>query len=103
MDDLQKIIKEVTDVAKGVLGKDLSEMEGFSRRQLEAIGQQAVTIKNGILSGATTPDLVAFFFEGLKTMTRNFIDTLVGLALVTAEKLWNALVEKFWEMINAVN
>lgn len=99
--ELQEIIDGITGTAKGILGKDLSQMQGFSQRQLEAIAQQAVTIKNGVLAGEIGPDMIEFFFDGLKKMTQNFVDTLIGLALVTAEKLWNALVDKLWEIVNA--
>jgi hypothetical protein len=33
-------------------------------------------------------------------MTRSFVNTLAGLAVVTAEKLWNGIVGVLWGAIN---
>lgn len=99
MSDISNVVQEIKNVAAGILKKDLADIQGFSERQLEAIAQQAVTIKAGVLSGDIPPDMMAYFFESLKKATENFANTLVGLLAVTVEKLWNAMADFLWDFI----
>lgn len=48
--------------------------------------------RKGIASGDIDEDLRDFFLDSLKEMAKNFAKTLAGLAAVTIEKVWNAVV-----------
>ncbi len=67
-------------------------MEGFSKTQTTAMATQAGWIASGTLSGSLTPDLRDYFLNNLKTLAQNFANTLVGLLVITVEKIWNAVV-----------
>ena len=68
-------------------------------------GSSAVAIRAargaGIASGQIGEDVQPFLLDGLKTMARNLVNTLKGLAVVMIEKAWNALVNTLWSVIDS--
>jgi hypothetical protein len=101
-EDVTAIITEMKNISSGILNKDLTTVRGFSERQLEAIAKQTVLIQKGVKSGDIDEDLREFFLDGLEAMTRNFINTLKGILIVTIEKLWNALISFLYKAVGAV-
>lgn len=71
----------------------------FSDRQIKAIALQAQLVAIGIASGQITEETQEFFLDSLKTMAQSFANTLQGLAKVTIEKVWNAMVGVLWSTI----
>ena len=53
-------------------------------------------------NGDIDEELKKFFFDGLKAMAENFVNTLKGILSVTLEKLYNALVDKLWSIVGSV-
>jgi hypothetical protein len=98
--DIGQLVKDITDAATGVIGKDVTQLGGFSQRQVEAIADQANLVSEGIISGEITNETRDFFQDGIKDMSRNFVNTLVGMTAVTVEKTWNAVVEVIWKAIS---
>lgn len=101
-DNVVNIITEIKNIASGILEKDVSEVRGFSERQLEAIAKQTAIIQKGLENGDIDEDLREFFLDGLEAMTRNFVNTLKGILLVTIEKLWNALINFLYKAVGVV-
>jgi hypothetical protein len=99
--NLVELMNEIKDVASSILEKDVSNVRGFSERQVRAIGKQTLIIQQGILSGDIDGDLKEFFFDGLEAMALNFVNTLKGILSVTIEKIWNAIVDALWNTIDA--
>ena len=97
-----QIINEIREVATTILEKDISTVNGFSERQVEALAKQTAIVQQGILNGDIDEDLQVFFEQGLKDMARNFVNTLKGILSVTIEKIWNAIVEVVLKAINTV-
>jgi hypothetical protein len=97
--DIEHLIREMKDAATQILTKDVTALKGFSERQIKNIAQQAAFIEQGISSGEITAATKDFFLDNLKDMVRNFIRTLQGLAIVTIEKLWNAIIGVIWKAI----
>ena len=79
---------------------DVSQLEGFSRDQLHAIAQQAATIAAGALDGSITGDMRDYLLQSLAELTRSFVNTLAGLAVISVEEVWNAAVGVIWGAIN---
>ena len=98
--DVSQLIKDITDTATGIIKKDVTQLGGFSQRQVEAIAQQASLVSAGIISGQITNETKDFFLDGLKDLSRNFVNTLVGMSAVTVEKVWNGVVEVIWKAIS---
>jgi len=98
--DVGTLVNDMLGAGKAVLNQDLPAMGGFSRDQLEAIARQANLIANGTLDGSIDADMRAYLLQSLEEMTRSFVNTLAGLAVVTAEKLWNGMVGVLWGAIN---
>jgi hypothetical protein len=97
-----EIIKDIKEVATNILEKDISTVRGFSERQVEAIAKQTIIIQKGVLNGDIDEDLKEFFLDGLEAMALNFVNTLKGILSVTIEKVWNAIVETLWNVIESV-
>ncbi len=101
-DNVANIITDLKDITSGILEKDITTVRGFSERQLEAIAKQTALIQNGLENGDIDEDLREFFLDGLEAMTRNFVNTLKGILLVTIEKLWNALLSFLYKAVGVV-
>jgi hypothetical protein len=99
--DVNGLINGVLSTGKSILGKDLPAMGGFSHQQLEGIAKQAKLIAEGTVDGSIDAQMRKEFLEDLAELTRSFINTLAGLAVVTAEKLWNGIVGVIWGAIGA--
>ncbi len=101
--DATALMNSIKDAAAGILKKDVTQIKGFSQTQLLMLAQQAEGIAAMDLAGVFdgNDELRSHFVSQLEAMTRNFVRVLEGLALVTAEKLWNAVVKTVWDAIGA--
>jgi len=99
--DTAVLVSEIKNAATGILNQDVTELRGFSERQVEALAKQADLIAKGIKSGDIDDDLREFFLDSLEDMALNFAKTLRGLVMVTIEKVWNAVVGVIWKSIEA--
>lgn len=97
--DISSLMEQMKTAASDVAKKDISVLKGFSDRQIKAIAQQARLVAVGIASGQITEETQEFFLDSLKTMAQSFANTLQGLAKVTIEKVWNAMVGVLWSAI----
>lgn len=98
--DLSTLIAQIKDITSGILEKDVTTVRGFAANQLEAIGRQTLLLQKGVVTGEIPDNLIEFFFDGLEKMTLNFVNTLKGLLLITIEKVWNAINDFLWGIIN---
>ena len=97
--DVESLIKAITKAASDEVGQDVAALQGFSRRQLEAMARQAQLVAAAFASGHLSDDDQAFFLAQLKDDARNFADVLQGLVLADAQKVWNAAVSTLWDAI----
>lgn len=95
------LMNSITQAATGILKKDVTQMKGFSQGQLEKLAAQAQGIAEMQLAGVFdgNEELRNHFVSQLEDMTRNFVKVMQSLALVTAEKLFNAVVDTVWKAI----
>ncbi len=99
--DVSQLVTEITNAASVVINKDVTQLRGFSERQVTALAKQAQLIAAGIASGDINKDLQDFFLDSLEDMAMNFAKTLRGLLTVTIEKVWNAVVGVLWKAIES--
>jgi hypothetical protein len=99
--DVDQLMDDIKNAASEVLNKDVSQLRGFSQRQVKALAQQAALVEGGILSGQITEETRDFFLDSLEDMALNFAKTLRGLVTITIEKVWNAVVSVIWKAIEA--
>lgn len=97
--DISSLASQIKTAASDVAKRDISVLKGFSDRQIKAIAQQTQLVAAGIASGQITEETQEFFLDSLKTMAQSFANTLQGLAKVTIEKIWNAVVGVVWGAI----
>ena len=90
--EINQLIEDIAGAASQIIDQDVTEIQGFSERQVKALARHAELIATGIASGDIDEDLREFFLDSLKEMAKNFAKTLAGLAAVTIEKVWNAVV-----------
>ena len=98
--DINQLIADIKNTATDIIKKDVETVRGFSNRQLNGIANQSALIATGIVTGQITEATRDFFLDQLVELARNFANTLVGLTLVTIEKLWNAVVSVIWNAIS---
>jgi hypothetical protein len=99
--DVEQLGNEIVDTVSGIIERDVTLIRSFSRRQVDAIAQQAAFVADGIKGGQITPNTQEFFLEELEHMAESFAKTLVRLATVTFEKIWNAVVGTVWKAIES--
>jgi hypothetical protein len=99
--DPTALVNSITQAASGILKKDVTQLKGFSQSQLDQLAAQAQGIVEMQLAGVFdgNEDLRKHFVTQLEDMTRNFVKVMRGLAMVTAEKLWNSVVDTIWKAI----
>ena len=97
--DLNQLMADISTAASDILKKDLSTVSGFSRSQLEALAKQAAWIAEATAKNEINAEQREFFLQNLAEMARNFVKVLQGLAAITIEKLWNAVVNVLWGAI----
>lgn len=92
---------EIKTTVVGIATKDGTAIASFADAQLERLAKHAVLLKKAALAGAFEDVADAeHFADELVVMTRDFVLALGGLALVTIEKIWNAVVKIVWGAIN---
>lgn len=100
--DVLNIVTGIKEVSAGILMKDITIVKGFNQRQTEKLAQQTIRVKRGIASGNYSEKKKNYVLNELKLMTRNFVDTLIGIVTITIEKLLNALVRFLYEAVGVV-
>ena len=98
--DVQALVGQVTRAVSTQIGKDVTTLAGFSHDQVEELARQAQLIAAAFASGHLTEHDRNFFLDNLKQTTRDFANTLAGLAVVEVEKAWNAAVTALWSAIS---
>jgi len=97
--DLDQLIASIKAAATGVLNEDVSQIAGFSETQVNMMAKQAAWIAEATAKGELDDDLRAFFLKNLADMAKNFVQVLQGLAAITIEKVWNAIVGVLWDAV----
>ena len=98
---LEQLISDVNAAVTGVLQKDVTVYEGYNQRQVQAMAQQTLWIAQASAAGQLSDDLRQFFLKQLEDSALVFAKTLAGLAMITIEKVWNAVVGVLWSTVNA--
>ena len=98
--DIATLMVDLKNTASSILKQDITTFKNFQERQLKAIARQAALVANGIATGEITEETRPFLLNGIKDLLLNFVKTLIGLIMVTVEKVWNALVMVVWAAIS---
>jgi hypothetical protein len=99
--NVQALVDAITRAAGAQIGRDVTVLAGFSRDQVEGLARQAQLIAAAFASGHLSEADRDFFLDDLKRTTEDFANSLVGLAAVELEKIWNAAVTTLWNAIGA--
>ncbi|WP_444900268.1 hypothetical protein ACJJIX_00845 [Microbulbifer sp. VAAC004] len=99
--DVTQLISDIKDATSTVIEHDITEIRGFSERQLSALALQAKLIAKAIMENEIGEDLRDYFLDSIEDMALNFARTLRGLLAVTIEKIWNAVVGVIWTALEA--
>ena len=97
--DLGTLVAQMQSAATVAIGQDITTLSGFSAQQLQAIAQQAAVVSAGISDGSIAGETRDFFLDNLKEVVRNFVNVLAGMAAITIERTWNAIVRVVWDAI----
>ena len=97
-----ELLLALRDAAHAVLDVELERLRGFAAAQLEALAQQALYVGAGVGDGTIDEPMRRYFLDALREMTRSFVNTLLGLAEIVAERLYNALLDVMWRAIAAL-
>ncbi len=100
--DTAQLLLDLQNAASTSLQADVTTFQGFTQQQLQGIADQSKLVAEGILTGEITEATRDFFLQGLKDLTINFAKTLMGLATVSIEKVWNAMVKVVWAALSKV-
>lgn len=90
--DIGKLLADIQTAASDILHRDLKSIQGFSETQLRDLAAFAALVSAGVASGEISADAQPFMVRTLKEMTQHFVEVLKGLAVITIEKLINAII-----------
>jgi hypothetical protein len=99
---VDELMKSISDAATSVLKKDVTTISGFTRSQHKKLATFAIWIGEAELAGEfrNDPGLRDDFLHSLQDMTRDFVNTLRGLTMISIEKTWNAIVDVIWNALD---
>ncbi len=98
------IISSLTEI----IGEDFEAHKAFAEKQTKALAKQAAWIavtaaaSYGSPNGFDDEEERDWFLDKLEKASRNFVNTMVALTIITLEKAWNAVVGAIWGAINGV-
>jgi hypothetical protein len=97
-----QFLKSIATAASGVLGKDVTTISGFAESQWKQLATYSIWVGEAILEGDFTGDdaLRENFLQSIQDMAHNLVETLMGLAILTVEKTWNAIVNVIWTTLD---
>lgn len=90
-----------TAVSKAV-GKDISNIEGFSKDQALQIEKLTIRLGEMIAAGEFKDDAEGeqFYRDILADLISNLTKTLKGLSVIAVEHAWNAVVDVVWKALD---
>ncbi len=99
--DVKAVLDEAKTAVEGIVKKDAASIIGFSERQLNYLAQQAAWIARAEVEGEfkNNDALREFFLTNLAQLAKDFANALRGLAAITIEKIWNAVINVLWKAI----
>lgn len=85
-----------------IIQKDGAAISAFGKRQLEALRDQVILVAEGVAAGdyKGRQKLLDHHLHMLNVLAQNFALTCAGLAVITIERVWNALVGVIWDMLD---
>jgi hypothetical protein len=92
----------VLSAVKEVTSKDLTSVAGFAQSQTQSLAQQAALVAGMIEANQFTPDEKDFYLDGLKQMTRGFVETVIQVIVVAIEEIYNAVIAAIYKTINSL-
>ena len=95
--DVNAVVSAITKAATDQLGKDITTLQGFAQEQVRGLARQAQLIAGALASGHLSDAERDWFLNDLKRTAQDFANTLVGLAELEIEKVWNAVVNALWK------
>jgi hypothetical protein len=101
MIDVNKLIKDCIAAATNAAQADITAVSGFARSQFLAIAQNAAGIVADRLAGQLTDQEVDLLLERMPKLVQATVNTLQGLAVITIEKVWNAVAKTVQEAVKA--
>jgi len=97
-----ELFGQMVQAASNAIGKDITTLEGFARDQVIGIAQLTVTLELKIANGefAGQPDRQQTALDILRSLIDNFVNTVLAMSIVLAEKAWNAVVDVAWNALD---
>ncbi len=97
-----ELVAAMEKAASKAIGKDIQTIGGFARDQLQRIEKLGIKLSHMIIAGEfkDDPQGQQDYLGILQDLITNFTNTLRGLAAITIEKVWNALVKVVWDTLD---
>jgi len=98
--DIGKLVNDSIAAASAATGDDITKMQGFAKSQFEAIAQNAAGIAEDRLAGKLSKEEFEILMDGIPDLVKNTANCLKGLALIAAEKAWNAIAKTVQDTVS---
>lgn len=97
-----ELLRSIEAAATGAAGQDIATIQGFARDQLLRIEKLSIRLAEMIAQGEFEgdPEGQTDSLGILQDVITNFTKTLRGLAIITVEKVWNAIVDVVWKTLD---
>lgn len=98
--DPTELGRQIIEQLNSLLDRQITLTVGFAEQQARSLAKQAAWIAEATVNGELVAEDRDWFLDNLKTMSENFVRTIVALTLLTIEQAWNAVVGTIWGAIN---
>ncbi len=96
------LVASMEKAASDILGKDVTTIGGFAKDQLSRIEKLSIRLSEMIINHEFDGDPTGQqdYLDIVNDLITNFTKTLQGLAVITVEKVWNAMVKVVWDALD---
>jgi hypothetical protein len=101
MFDIDKLIADAVAAATNAAETDITKVKGFAKSQFQAIAENAAGIVADRLAGKLTKEEADLLTARIPKLVQATLNTLHGLAIITIEKVWNAVAETVQAAVKA--
>ncbi|GJM64584.1 hypothetical protein [Persicobacter diffluens] len=98
--NVQKILEQMLDAAKGVLENHWDEAKPFAEQELKALAENLQLIGQLKLEGKITQEQAKYYLEIQKSSVRIVLLTIEGLGILAVEAAINAALNVIRSTVN---
>lgn len=100
--DFDALVQEAISASKTLIRHGWSSVKEFVKKAAKNVRDSGVAVAKMLAQGAITEEEAKLLMEDERILLRVQLRTIIGMALLTAERVINAIVSAFRDTFNTV-